>query len=68
MDKQKELNELLDSLDGKAYLYVREWLFKKANSFAPDEKALHLHRTCNALIPVVDELNPNYFIHYDGND
>jgi len=61
-EKQKELNEMLDSLDNKAYLYIREWLYTKANSFAPDEKALHLHRSCNALIPVVDELNPEYFL------
>ena len=60
VNSQEDLNKVLDSLDNRAYTMIRDWLFDKANSFAPDEKALHLHRTCNALIPVIEELDPRY--------
>lgn len=42
---------------------IRLWLFNKANSFATDVKAIHLHTTCNELIPIIDELEPTYFIN-----
>lgn len=60
---QKELNKILDSLDNKAYSMIRSWLYDKANSFAPSNKALYLHGACNEIIPVIKELEPDYFIN-----
>ena len=58
---QEELELILDNLDNKAYAMIRSWLFKKANNFAPNIKAFHLHKACNDLIPVIENLDPNYF-------
>lgn len=58
---QEELNTILDSLDNKAYSMIRNYLYRKANSFAPNIKALHLHIACNNLTSVIVELEPDYF-------
>lgn len=58
-----ELRAVLEKMGDKAYTEIRSWLYDRANSFAPNVKALHLHSACNDLIPVIDELDPNYFKH-----
>jgi|AntAceMinimDraft_6_1070360.scaffolds.fasta_scaffold111634_1 hypothetical protein len=58
---QKELNKVLDELGNKGYPMVQRWLYDKANSFAPDDKAMHLHQACNKMIPVIKDLYPDYF-------
>ena len=71
--EQEELNKILDSLDDNAYKMIRNWLFDKANSYAPDVKALHLHTAANALIPMInkdgnkDAINDNNTIQCMGS-
>jgi hypothetical protein len=58
---QEALETILDTQGNRAYSMIRSWLFKKANGFAPDEKAFKLHIVCNKLIPIIQELEPEYF-------
>lgn len=60
---QEELNQYLNSLDNKAYSMIRHWLFNKSNNYAPDVKAFHLKQATNALTPIVEELEPDYFVN-----
>jgi hypothetical protein len=58
---QADLNNTLNSLDNEAYSILRSWLFNKANSYAPDVKALHLHAAANGMNNIIDAVDPEYF-------
>lgn len=58
---QANLNNILDSLDDEAYSMLRTWLFNKANSYAPNIKALHLHAAANGMNNIINTVDPDYF-------